>query len=443
MRRSVMSRGIVLLAATAALGVATAPAFAAAPDYSPVAQASATAASVKVAGSGTNTGSYVVRNDGSTQTAAGSNRPLITALGGQSFLSAGTLAQDATTSVEDGKGRSAACSGLAGDGATLVSVGDGDCLRGGDTLSLDVASLDLSNLKIIQSDLFQGIDTKIQSALGPYQSQLTNALSGALTQAVNALGDPALHLDLGAVQSRCTATTTSATGSSDLAGVGAWIQIPGVGRVDLMKLPVDPGPNTHVVTNLSGVVDAIVKPLQANLTDTLPNGLAALPGGLNTALQPVLQQLGMGFDSLRTALEQNVLDTLSSQLKPLQDNLLDITLNKQVRGDHSISVTALDLSVLPAARQFVGSDLAHLTVGTSTCGPNRGVSARTATATAPPAAPKPPARAPEHVPTVVESGYADAADATSPLTPGRAGLLGLVALAAAGGGLVAYRRARR
>jgi hypothetical protein len=154
----------------------------------------------------------------------------------------------------------------------------------------------------------------------------------------------------------------------------------------------------------------------------------------------VLDQLGLGLDQLTSTLEKNVLDQLSSQLAPLEDNLLDATLNKQVRRNGSISVTALDLAVLPVARQFVDGDAVHLSIGTSTCGPNRAVSAKTTTTQQ---TRKPPARAPEHIPTVVTAGYADASDASSPMTPGRAVLFGLLALAAGAAGLLTYRRARR
>ena len=439
MRRSVMSKGAALLAATTALGLAAAPAFAAPPDYSAIAQATGTAVSVTLAGSGTDSDAYTSRIDYTgTRDNTGSNRPLLTALGGQDFLSAGTLAQDATTAVRNGVGTSAACAGLAGDGATLVSAGDGNCLRGGETLSLGVGSLDFSKLTVVQSGLFQGVDSQIETALAPYQKQLTQALSDGLTQVVDALGDPALHLDLGAVQSHCTADGRTVSGASNLANVGAWVNIPTVGRVDLVKLPVNPAPNTHVVTDLSGVVDALAKPLKQNLGSTLPNALDSIPG-LGAALKPVLAQLRVGLDQVTRTLEQNVLDQLSSQLAPLQDNLLDITLNKQQRGAGSIEVTALDLAVLPVARQFVDGDALHLTVGTSSCGPNRAVSARPTT----PQTAKPAARAPEHVPTVVTAGYADASDADSPMTAGRAALFGLLVLVAGGSGLTAYRRARR
>lgn len=442
MRRSVMSTGAAALAATAVLALAGAPALAAAPDNSPIAQATGTAASVTVAGAGTDSGSYTsLINSLGEHTTSGNNTPLITALGGQDLLTVGTLAQDATTSASGGKGSSAACAGLAGDGATLVSAGDGDCLSGGDNLSLDAGSLDLSSLRVLQSGLFQGIDDDIQGALQQYQNQLTQALSDGLTQALDAMGDPALHLDLGAVQSHCTADTNTASGDSSLANAGAWVQVPTVGRVDLVKLPVHPGPNTHVVTDLSGVVDAITTPLSAELGNTLPAALDNIPG-LN-ALNALLAPLSSSLDQVTPMLEKNILDQLSTQLQPLQDNVLDATLNKQQRGNRSITVTALDLSVLPAARQFIGSDFAHLTVGTSSCGPNRGVSARTATTPPTSSAHKPPARAPENVPTVVKAGYAEVSDASSPLTAGRAAVLGALVLAAGGAGALTYRRARR
>lgn len=438
MRSSTLVKGASLLAVAAVIGLSVAPAEAA----TPVSQASATAASVTVAGQGTNSGTYTATNDGHGQSTSGSNSPLIRALGGQRAISAGTLAQDAVATVDGTAGASAACSGVAGDGATVIAAGDGTCLSGGDTLALDVASLDLSNLKVVSSPLFAGVDTQLENALKPFQDQLTSALSAGLTQAVNAMGDPALHLDAGAIQSFCTATDSRASGDSQLAGAGAYVTIPTVGRVDLVSLPVHPGPNTHVVTGLDKVASSIETALRQQLTTTLRNQLTA-PGSPLAPLDPVLSQLDNGAGSALNQLDpvlDNALGEISDQLAPLQDNLLDITLNEQTHGSDSISVTALDAKVAPVAEQFTGSDLVHLSLGTSTCGPDDRIIP--AVHKAAPSKPQTkPQSAPKDVPTVVTAGLADAP--TDHGSAGRTALVALLVLGAGGAGISAFRRALR
>lgn len=376
------------------------------------AQGSATALSLDLAGTGaTDSGTYSAVNDGKTTTTSGTNKPLISALGGQSAISAGTLAQDA---VATSKGTSAACSGLAGDGATLVQAGSGNCLSGGDTLALDVASLDFSHLNVLSSDLFQGLDQQLQTQLKPVQDQVTSALQTALKQAVDAMGDPGLHLDLGAVQSNCQATKSKATGDSTLAGSGGYVTVPGQGDIKVLDLPVHPGVNQKVVTDLSGVTDAVLTGVRTQLTEGLGGALAPLGGAVSQLQSQVLNQ---------------VLDQVSAQLKPIEQNLLDVTLNKQTTGPDQITVTALDVGVAPAAKQFVNADLAHVTIGTSKCGPNNPV-ARTV-----PAVNTPKAAAPaSDVPTSVPAGLASYDDGQA----GRTALVALLLLAAAGTGAGAY-----
>lgn len=431
MRSSTLVKGAALVAAAALIGLSAAPAQAA----QHVSQASATAVSVTVAGQGTNSGTYTATNDGSGQSTSGNNRPLIRALGGQSAISAGTLAQDAVATVDGTTGSSVACSGLAGQGATVVAAGDGTCLSGGDTLSLGAGSLDFSKLQVLTSPLFEGLDTQLQTALKPFQDQLTSALSSTLRQVVDALGDPALHLDAGAIQSYCSATGSKANGDSQLAGAGAYVDFPApIGRVDLLTLPVDPGPNTHVVTNLKAVATAV----ENAVSDQLDNGLG---GALQNAPLPLGQ--------IEDAINNQVLDQLSKQLAPLEQNLLDITLNEQTRGTGSISVTALDLKVAPAARQFVGSDLVHLTVGTSTCGPNGRVIPAVVKKTPTKTPAKTPVKTPHHVPTVVTAGLANGTtDALSDAqgehgSAGRTALVALLVLGSAGVGISVFRRALR
>lgn len=383
-----------------------------------VSQASATALSLELAGTGTDTGTYAVTNDGSTESSTGVNEPVIAALGGQDAIQAGTLAQNA---VAGSDASSAACSGLAGDGATLVEVGDGDCLKGGNNLKLDVASLDFSNVEVLRSELFMGMDKTLQDSIKAPQKQLTDALNGLVKPLVKELGNPGLYLDLGAVQSSCTANAKAASGDSSLAGATLYAVIPGGERVDVVKLPVDPAPNQKVVTDLSGVVDTVLAGLRTQLTE-----------GLGGALKPVDPALVKLQDELLDPL----LTAIEEQLKPLEENVVDITLNAQDRSPGAINVTALDARVLPAAKAFIGADLAHVTIGTSSCGPNSPV------VKANPHVPakNPPAAVPAaDIPTVVTAGMESYDDGSA----GRIALVAMLLLVAGGAGAGAYIRTLR
>ncbi|MGH3351886.1 MAG: hypothetical protein ACRDPS_14555 [Nocardioides sp.] len=425
MRTTLIARGAAVAAAAAMVALSAAPATAAT-----VSQASATALSLELAGTGArDTGTYAVTNDGSTESSEGVNEPLITALGGQDAIQAGTLAQDA---VANGDASSAACAGLAGDGATLVAVGSGNCLSGGENLSLDAASLDFSDLEVIQSDLFQGMDQQLIGALsdaGIDQSALTGPLSAGLRDALTALGNPGLHLDLGAVQSSCTADKDSAAGDSTLANTSAYVTIPTVGDVKLVQLPVDPDVNQKVVTDLSGVVEAVQKAINAQFDEALADVSGKLTDG---ALDAALRPLGLGANQVLDQLQANALAPISQQLAPLEDNVLDITLNQQTTAPGEITVTALNAKVLPAAEQFVGASLADISIGTSHCGPNSPV------AKANPHVPQAKAP-PADVPTVVTAGMETYDDGSA----GRIALVALLLLAAAGAGAAAYVRALR
>ena len=414
MRTTLIARGAAVAAAAAMVALSAAPASAAT-----VSQASATALSLELAGTGaTDSGTYAVINDGSTESAKGTNEPLITALGGQDAIHAGTLAQDA---VANSNATSAACSGLAGDGATLVAAGSGDCLSGGDNISLDAGSLDFSEVELVSSGLFQGVDKQLITALedaGLSQTEVTDPLSAALKQLLAALGDPGLHLDLGAVQSSCTADKDKASGDSSLANSKAYVTIPTVGDVTLVDLPVDPDVNQKVVTDLTGVSEAILDALRTQFTNALQGALAPANEALN---------------QLQTQVLDTALGQIESQLAPLEDNVLDITLNAQNTSPGAITVTALDAKVLPAAEAFVGGSLAHLTIGTSSCGPNS--PATKTVVNNPPKAGNPPAS----VPTVVTAGMESYDDGSA----GRIALVTLLLLAAAGAGVATYVRMLR
>ncbi len=249
-------------------------------------------------------------------------------------------------------GSSAACAGLAGAGARVVAVGDGQCLTPGGTLALSAGTLDLSHLQIVRSTVLQGLDQQVQTALQPVLDPVVGGLQSGLQTGLRQLGDPGLFVGLGAIQSRCTAAPGSADGSATLADVGAYALVGGR-RVDLLSLPVDPAPNTRVTGDLSAVAAAVKDALRSQLATALDGSLGALGGAVDQA-----------------AVLDNVLANIGSQLGPLDQNVLSGTLNRQVRpSSGSIEVTALDLDVLPAAAASGLQPLA-LQVGRSTCGPN-------------------------------------------------------------------------
>ncbi len=327
------------------LGLAAAPGSAA----TPVADGTASAVVVTVGGSPTDSGTYAATHDGTTQSTSGSNQPVLTGLGGQTLLSAGVLAQDATTSVTDGDSRSAACAGIAGQGATTVAVGEGSCLTGGQTMRLSAATLDLSRLTIVEGTVLQGLDEQLATALKPVLGQVLPALSQGLKQGLQAIGDPGLYVDLGAAQSHCLATPGSATGDATLAGGGVYVEMMGK-RVDLLALPSDPEPNTQVATGLDKVSAMVRASLRTQLTRSLDGKLGPLAAAINEA-----------------ALVDTVLSNLSAQLGPLDENVLRATLNRQTStGPGNVAVEALDLEVLPAAAQL-GVEALHVQLGRSTC----------------------------------------------------------------------------
>jgi hypothetical protein len=315
---------------------------------------------------------------------------------------------------------------VAGDGATLVQVGDGSrCLTGGQTITLDAAHADFSKVQLLPASITQGYD-------GPIAAAISSAVSPVVDQALAALGNPGLGIDLGAVQASCTAGAGSADGTTSIAHGSAYLEAPApVGHVTLVDLPVDPAPNTHVVTNLSAVVEAVQRGVDTQIANAL--------GGANGPLSALTLPVGQTIDTVVDAVQSNVTDALGTQLAPLEQNVLDIVLNAQSRpAADAIEVTALDASVLPAARQFVDADLVSLTIGHVTCGPN-GRAAVPAAATPAVATPTTP-DADTAVPTAVESGAASFEDGPSSLA-----LAALGGLVVAGGaaGIWGFRRSLR
>lgn len=388
---------LVLLTGTPALAAA------------PVAQASATALRLTIGGTPADSGTYTVTNDGTGEESSGSNSPAVSALTGQSFVQAGTLAQDARTQIEGGNGASAACAGLAGDGAVLVEVGDGGCLTPGDNLRLNAANLDLSRVRLVEAEFLAGLDQQLRDALQPVSDPLFAGLQQALQEVLTG-ADAAVVLDLGAIHGFCVARPGDVRGDSTLVGAGASVRLGGQ-DLELLDLPVSPPPNTHLVTDLGVVVDAVLEALRIQFDEAIEGALAPLNDATAEAA------------ALTAGLEQ-----IGEQLAPLEENVLDLTLNKQVRGDDQIAVTALELRLLPAAAEF-GASLLDVEIGRSTCGPNGRLQPESPEKVTPAPEPK------QEVPTSVPAG--------SPGSGLGTGGLAALLLTAVGAGAVAVRRSLR
>lgn len=404
-----LARGGALLTTAAVLAVSAGPALAA----EPVAQASATGLRLTLGGTPTDSGTYTVTNDGKRETTTGSNEPAISALGGQGFIQAGTLSQDADTVIRNRDGFSAACAGLAGDGATLVEVAEGGCIVPGENLALSAGTADLTGLQILGDPFPQ----ELQDALAPVLDPLLDGLTTALETVLDG-GGIELGLDLGAVQSFCTAEPGSAGGDTDITDASLFATLADT-RIDILELPTNPPPNTKVVTDLGVVVQSLLDALRVEFETAIDGALGPLAAVID------------GAEVLAEALEQ-----VGEQLAPLEENVLDITLNKQVvPRDDSIEVTALDLNLLPAA-ETAGFQVLSAQIGESACGPNSRV------VNDPDPDPDPDPQ-PQPVPTSVPAGVESAGPGDDGLGAGaNLALLGLVALSA-GAGVASYRRSLR
>jgi hypothetical protein len=100
-------------------GIAAAPALAATDN-----QAGANAVFVSIAGNGQGTGTVTASYSNGQETTTGDSKPAFPDPTGQKFITGGVLAQEATARP----GFSAACSGLAGDGGSVLNIGDSHCL---------------------------------------------------------------------------------------------------------------------------------------------------------------------------------------------------------------------------------------------------------------------------------------------------------------------------
>jgi hypothetical protein len=412
------------MGATTVAALVVGPAFAA---TTPVSQSSARALNLNLAGKNITSGLGTVNatNDGTTESKTGPTDPPIGVLGNQGLLNLGVLVQEASAKVSNGDGVSAACSGVAGNGATgsLAKVGNSSCITPGQPVGITLPNLDLSKVVVIDPASALGQLAQANPALAQILGSITKPLSDALQKA---LGTLSITGNLGAIESQCTAAPGTASGTTHLVNTTGnnndtpiTLQV-GDQKVVIASLPVNPKPNQKVVSDLSGVTEAIIAGVDQQLTQ-----------GLNGSLSPLTQ--------LTDTLQQQVIKTLADSLKPLLDpieqNVLDITLNKQVKtGADKIDVTAIDLQVLPAAKSQLGFSAVDAQIAEVTCGPNGRVAA--AAPVTPATQVKPPAALPK-VPTVVDSGLAGRDDHTARNVLGGTAALLLIAGTA---GLIGYRR---
>ena len=424
-----------LLRSGAVIGAITVSALAVAPAFGAAATSQATAQSLQVSIAGNTAVSQKVtaKNDGTTETKSNSSTlpTLASILPNTNLLGAGVAPQQAGANND---GTSFACAGVAGTGSAgaLVSAGKSSCDIDGKPLTLDLANLNLGNVLLGDGAIttalngIPGIDTILQT-LGLQLTDLVGKISAQLKP--TPLGEITIGGALSAIEGQCTANPDAAKGTTKLVDTSGGsnqtpiaVTLPGVqGPIVVANLPANPPPNTHVLVNLDTVTQTLV---------------TALTTEINTALQGQLANAGLGaaLQTIQDKLLVPLVAQLQPLLQPLQQNVLDITLNKQSTGDagRSVDVTALDLQALPAAKQFTGSSLIDAQIGHVTCGPNTRATAETPAKGGNADSPKLP-----DVPTVVDAGLAGHQDHTARNVLGATAALMLLGGTA---GLLGYRR---
>ncbi|HET7684364.1 MAG TPA: hypothetical protein VFK34_11925 [Marmoricola sp.] len=421
------------LGAAALSSLAIAPAFAA----TTVSQATASAINLSIGGQSAYSGKTTATNDGTEETKTGVAQPPISVLGNQGLLNVGVLTQESTAQVSGNAGVSAACAGVAGNGGStspLANVGDSSCITPGEPVGISIANLDLSGVVVIDPASALGPLAEANPVLEQILSAITQPLSEAIGE--TPLGDLALGGSFGAVEAICQARPGTASGDANIVDTNGGddstpitLTLPGQEPVVLANLDAHPAPNTHIPVNLDDATEAILGAVQTELETALAEAgttgplapLAALPEALQTQVIEAL------VDATRDQL-----------LQPLQDNILDITLNKQVPfpATDRIDVTALDLQLLPAAKQFAGDSLVSLQLAEVTCGPNSTLAPAANPSPSPEPAPQPgPDKGTPTLPTSVDSGAGG--NSNTGVILGATGALLLVAGAT---GLLGYRR---
>lgn len=412
-----------VVGAAAISTVAVAPAYAAAP----LAQAGANAITLSVAGNENGSGDVTATNDGSGEQKTGDTSPPISVLGGQRLINAGVLAQEATATSTDGAGRSAACAGITGNGGSVAQIGDSSCLNPGEPLDLSFGNLDLSGTLVIDPESALGPLAEANEPLEQVLAQITEPLADGIAE--TPLGPSGLGGTLGVVEGSCLAEGGSASADANIVDTQLTLNLAGEELV-LAELPANPPPNTEVPVNLDEATAVVLGAVRTQLESMLASPDAE-PGG-------PLAPLGALPDALQEQVVEALVDATREQLlKPLGDNVLQLILNKQTRpADGAIRVSAIDLSVVPAAREQLDAPLAAVQIGNAVCGPN----GRTAEA-----APAPPQK-PSGLPTAVSAGVAQAPQVAAPSSREdhrNTIVLGAFAvLVTTGAGFVSYRRLR-
>jgi hypothetical protein len=322
-------------------------------------QAAANAVTLSIACNANGSGTFTATYANGHETTSGTSKPPFSDPTGQKNLTGGVLAQEATARP----GFSAACAGLAGDGGSVINIGDSSCLEPGSLLSGSFGSFDPSKLvpsQLSQADLDQlkqipGVGDVLAQLPGqPGSEQLQGVLDQALTQAKTAVGNGGLVVNLDMVDGRCTASNGRTTGDADLTNAKVQFITPAK-TFTILDFKPHPKPNTHVVTDLQKVADAIVGSFRQSLTKSLDGN----------------SQLSDALGELQTQVIDTATGQLQANLGPLEQNLLDITLNQQSHPTpHSIKVRALNVDLVPAAKdQLDGNPLANLQIGNAACAP--------------------------------------------------------------------------
>ncbi len=441
MNRYLFKAGAVAGVASLAL-LAGGPAMAA----GTISQGSANGINLAIAGNKVVTDTTYATNDGKTQNKHTENTiPNVAGVApGTNIAGLGVVLQDAYAHSD---GTSSACAGLTGQGGGLVQVGNKPCsIDGGQATSLSLANFDLGNL-VADPNSIVGQIVGTLGLNGPLATALQSALLGPVTKALSdTLGNVGLTGSLGVVAAMCTANPDSATGKATIANSHLGLTL-GKSTYKLVDLPADPAPNTHVLTNLDKVTQVVLDAVTTEVTNVLDSPVSTIPdnsilGTLRLILDPLKQLTGTLGDLLKTVVPQlqsslisPLVSALQPLLKPLEDNVLNITLNAQPvpQKAKTFEATALDLQVLPALKQFTGGSLIGGIIGHVTCGPNSRVAAPPTGTPTP--NPSPTATPTKGVPTNVDSGVAGNSHGTEILAA-VAALLAMTGVA----GAAAYRR---
>lgn len=407
--------GFAALAAAGAITIASG-----APGYAAtiVSQATANALTLSIAGSPADSGTVKATNDGSGEVKKGETAPPIDVLGNQDLINLGVLAQDATAYLDGRDGVSEACAGVAGNGGSVATIGDSNCITPGDPIGLNIANLDLTGTVLVDPESALGG----LAALQPIIDDVVGPLTQAITDALAPLASTGIGGSLGAVESRCMARPGDVTGKANIVD-GALTADVGGTEIELLDLPVEPPPNTKLVTDLDVVLNTLLEALETDLNNTLDGALASL----SLIIDPIQQEI---VDTL--------IADIADQLAPLEENILEVTLNKQVKTADRITVTALDLELLPAATDTFGAAAVDLEIANVTCGPNARLQQRDPDDPTNDDDPDGPGDRGPDVPHVIDAGAAGNADGPF----GEITLAVMLALTAAGG-VAGYRRVAR